>query len=75
MIQSAAVIICIQESNLETHSKRLHESLNGRFIDKCLNEHWFTSLHNARVIIEAIESIKVTNYQSLCLELAGYGVF
>ncbi|MGP9656395.1 DDE-type integrase/transposase/recombinase, partial [Halomonas sp. AOP35-4E-18] len=24
------------------------ESLNGRFRDECLNEHWFTSLHHAR---------------------------
>lgn len=29
------------------------ESFNGRFRDECLNEHWFTSLHHARVIIEA----------------------
>jgi putative transposase len=29
------------------------ESLNGRFRDECLNEHWFTSLPHARVIVEA----------------------
>ena len=29
------------------------ESFNGRFRDECLNEHWFTSLHHARVVIEA----------------------
>jgi transposase InsO family protein len=29
------------------------ESFNGRFRDECLNEHWFTSLHHAKVIIEA----------------------
>lgn len=29
------------------------ESFNGRFRDECLNEHWFTSLMHARVIIEA----------------------
>lgn len=29
------------------------ESFNGRFRDECLNEHWFTSLHHARVIIDA----------------------
>lgn len=29
------------------------ESSNGRFRDECLNEHWFTSLPHARVIIEA----------------------
>lgn len=29
------------------------ESFNGRFRDECLNEHWFTSLQQARVIIDA----------------------
>jgi putative transposase len=29
------------------------ESFNGRFRDECLNEHWFTSLGDARVHIEA----------------------
>jgi transposase InsO family protein len=29
------------------------ESFNGRFRDECLNKHWFTNLHHARVIIEA----------------------
>ena len=29
------------------------ESFNGRFRDECLNEHWFTSLHHAKVLIEA----------------------
>ena len=28
------------------------ESLNGRFRDECLNEHWFTSLAHARTVIE-----------------------
>jgi len=28
------------------------ESLNGRFRDECLNEHWFTSLAHAQVVIE-----------------------
>jgi putative transposase len=28
------------------------ESFNGRFRDECLNEHWFTSLQHAKVIIE-----------------------
>jgi len=28
------------------------ESLNGRFRDECLNEHWFTSLTHAQVVIE-----------------------
>jgi putative transposase len=29
------------------------ESFNGRFRDECLNEHWFTSVAHAQVIIEA----------------------
>ena len=29
------------------------ESFNGRFRDECLNEHWFTSLPHACVLIEA----------------------
>ena len=29
------------------------ESFNGRFKDECLNEHWFTSLPHAKVVIEA----------------------
>ena len=29
------------------------ESFNGRFRDECLNEHWFTSLQHARVVIGA----------------------
>ena len=28
------------------------ESFNGRFRDECLNEHWFTSLHHARIVID-----------------------
>lgn len=29
------------------------ESFNGRLRDECLNEHWFTSLKHAQVVIEA----------------------
>ena len=29
------------------------ESFNGRFREECLNEHWFTSLAHAEVVIEA----------------------
>ena len=29
------------------------ESFNGRFRDECLNEHWFTSVAHAAVVIEA----------------------
>jgi putative transposase len=28
------------------------ESFNGQFRDECLNEHWFTSLQHARVVVE-----------------------
>ena len=28
------------------------ESFNGRFRDKCLNQHWFTNISEAREIIE-----------------------
>ena len=28
------------------------ESINGRLRDECLNEHWFTSLSHARIVIE-----------------------
>lgn len=28
------------------------ESFNGRLRDECLNEHWFTSLLQARTVIE-----------------------
>ena len=30
----------------------LIESFNGKMRDECLNEHWFTSLSHARVVIE-----------------------
>ncbi len=29
------------------------ESFNGRFRDECLNAHWFTSLADAQLLIEA----------------------
>jgi putative transposase len=29
------------------------ESFNGRLRDECLNEHWFTSMTHAKVVIEA----------------------
>ena len=29
------------------------ESFNGRFRDECLNDHWFTSLYQARILIAA----------------------
>ena len=27
------------------------ESFNGRFRDECLNEHWFETFHQARIVI------------------------
>jgi len=30
------------------------ESFNGKFREECLNEHWFASLPEARVMIEAV---------------------
>lgn len=32
------------------------ESFNGRLRDECLNEHWFTSLTHARIVIEACDA-------------------
>ena len=29
------------------------ESFNGKFRDECLNEHWFLTLQEAQVVIEA----------------------
>ena len=29
------------------------ESFNGKFRDECLNEHWFTSLRQARELVES----------------------
>ena len=34
------------------NQKAYIESFNGRFRDECLNEHWFTSLQHARVVVE-----------------------
>ena len=31
----------------------LLESFNGKFRDECLNQHWFTSMRDARLAIEA----------------------
>lgn len=35
------------------NQKTYIESFNGRFRDECLNEHWFTSLPHAKVVIES----------------------
>jgi putative transposase len=31
----------------------LSESFNGKFRDECVNEHWFLTLQEAQVVIEA----------------------
>jgi putative transposase len=41
----------IEPGKPEQHA--VMESFNGRFRDECLNSHWFTSLADARHIIEA----------------------
>jgi putative transposase len=35
------------------HFSRSPTSFNGRFRDECLNQHWFTSLGEARRIVDA----------------------
>lgn len=35
--------------NLNAYTERF----NGRLRDECLNEHWFTSIHNVRAVIRA----------------------
>ena len=35
------------------HQNAYSDSCNGRFRDECLNEHWFTSLAHAQIVIEA----------------------
>ncbi len=32
---------------------RLSKASNGRFRDECLNEHWFVTLQEAQLVIEA----------------------
>jgi transposase InsO family protein len=46
------VRLCLIEPGKPNQNAYL-ESFNGRFRDECLNEHWFTSLPHAQVIIEA----------------------
>ncbi len=55
-----AILRWSQESRVEWHyiaagkpqQNAFVESFNGRFRDECLNEHWFTSLAHAQVVIE-----------------------
>lgn len=43
------------------------ESFNGKFRDECLNQHWFTTLNEARLLIEAWRSLynQVRSHSSL----------
>jgi hypothetical protein len=37
----------------QTGAERLHRKFHGKFRDQCLNEHWFLTLHEAQLVIEA----------------------
>ena len=50
MMQASPCGSLSQASQIRT---RTSKSFNGRFRDECLNEHWFTSLAHAQVVIEA----------------------
>ncbi|QQG35795.1 MAG: IS3 family transposase [Micavibrio aeruginosavorus] len=60
-LTSRAVLQWAAERKIEWHyitpgrpsENGFTESLNGKIRDECLNEHWFTSLAEARTIIEA----------------------
>ncbi len=49
--EPGTVSIDISSSLLSAHS--IIESFNGKLRDECLNEHWFTSLEDARKLIES----------------------
>ncbi|WP_447043216.1 integrase core domain-containing protein [Vreelandella sp. H-I2] len=38
---------------MQNYQSAYIESFNGRFRDGLLNKQWFTSLHRARIVIEA----------------------
>ena len=50
--EKAQVRLCFIEPG-KPMQNALVESFNGRFRDACLNEHWFTTLEEARQLIEA----------------------
>jgi putative transposase len=50
--QARDVLLRLIEPGKPTQNAYI-ESFNGRFRDECLNEHWFTSLAHAQVVIEA----------------------
>jgi putative transposase len=47
------------------------ESFNGKFRDECLNEHWFTSLHDARRTIEKWRIDYNSNRPLVCAQNIG----
>jgi len=60
-LTSRAVMQWAAEQNIDWHyitpgrpqQNGFTESLNGKLRDECLNEHWFSTLHEARSILEA----------------------
>ena len=50
--QARDVLLRLIEPGKPTQNAYI-ESFNGRFRDECLNEHWFTSVGHAQVVIEA----------------------
>jgi len=68
--QASGVKLHFIQSGKPTHNATV-ASFNGRFRDNCLNQHWFTSLEDAREIIDAwrldynqIRPHSARNYQS-----------
>lgn len=59
-LTSKAVLIFAAQNNIDWHyiqpgkpqQNGFTESLNGKIRDECLNEHWFSSLSEAKTIIE-----------------------
>jgi putative transposase len=49
--QRGVTLHCIQPGKPVQHA--CIESVNGKFRDECLNEHWFLTLQEAQVVIEA----------------------
>jgi putative transposase len=44
------------------------ESFNGKFRDECLNDHWFQTLHQARVVIGAWRTHDFGQRTAVCVE-------
>jgi putative transposase len=60
-LTSRAILLWSQEQNIGWHyitpgkptENGYTESLNGKLRDECLNEHWFSTLDEARAVVEA----------------------